>query len=138
MVTSFNSLTCRIKVLFFLVKKAGKKAGEKSLQRKLAKKAGEESWRRKLVKKSRRRKLGEESWQRQLAKKAVSRQRKPAKKAGGESQQQSLRISFKLPVSHQSEILYSMPAISTGLIIASPPNFAGRDNRLRLRSDRIV
>ena len=52
MVTSFNSLTCRIKVLLFLVKKAGKKAGEKSLQRKLAKKAGEESWRRKLAKKA--------------------------------------------------------------------------------------
>ena len=36
------------------------------------------------------------------------------------------------------ELLYSMSAISTGLIIASPPNFAGRENRLRSRSDRIV
>ena len=31
-----------------------------------------------------------------------------------------------------------MSAISTGLIISSPPNFAGRENRLRSRSDRIV
>ena len=36
------------------------------------------------------------------------------------------------------EFLYSVSAMSTGLMIASPPNFAGRENRLRSRSDRIV
>ena len=37
-----------------------------------------------------------------------------------------------------SEFLYSLSAISTGLMIASPPNLAGRENRLRSRLDRIV
>ena len=44
-------------------------------------------------------------------------------------------VSCRLAI---SEFLYSMSAMSTGLIIASPPNFAGRENRLRSRSDRIV
>ena len=37
-----------------------------------------------------------------------------------------------------SEFLYSVSAISTGLVIASPPNVAGRKNRLRSKSDRNV